>query len=307
MIAGLDSSFDAPTLDQAKAAYAAGIRAWGGYLVSTSDEQILAARAAGRPAMFGLASPWTRAEFARVQQAGLAAIGFCSGKDDPDLLRAKAAAWNILHAVDVEHGIRDDGPWVSPWVRRAQSGLYGAMSVHYQNGEEPGRGAAFNILAWYPGYDPQSTWFDAIELRPPGPCGWQWWGTHTEFGLSVDRMWLDDAIIPTGPGRGGDAAQFPIGGDEMPLTIARKDGTKDVFDVDPSGKMWHTVITSAGAPYNDKLPGDWCRPLGARWNEAESHLTVIGRGWQNGQGGSIFQLDWDASDGQWSGPTRLAS
>lgn len=194
MIAGLDSSFTRPTLAQARQAYAAGYRAWGGYLVSDSDEVVLAARARHQ-GLHGLAAPWTRDEFAVVQEAGLVAIGFCSGWDDPDALRAKAAAWDVLSCVDAEKGIRDDhegGNWVPGFVVTARCGLYGAMSVHYETAEPTGRGALFNILAWYPGYNPYATWFDAIELRPPGPCAWQWQGTHDEFGIPVDSLWLDD-------------------------------------------------------------------------------------------------------------------
>ena len=181
MIAGLDSSFDAPTLAQAREAYASGVRIWGGYLGSRDG--------------LGLAVRWNRMSFWNVQQAGIVAVGFCSGYDDPDWIRTTATEWGILACVDVENGIRDDGAWVSGFVQRARCGLYGSMSTHYQTGEPDGRGAAFNILAWYPGYDPRSTWFDAIELRPSGPAGWQWQGTHTELGLGVDRGWYDDWFL----------------------------------------------------------------------------------------------------------------
>ena len=158
VVRGLDSSFDAPTPSQARAAYQAGYRAWGGYLGSRDG--------------LGLAVRWTRAQFQVVQDEGLTAIAFCSGYDNPDWIREAAAAWGVVPCVDVERGIREDGPWVRPWVLQAQCGLYGAMSVHYETGEPAGRSALFNILAWYPGWDPQATWFDAIEMRPPGPCGW---------------------------------------------------------------------------------------------------------------------------------------
>jgi len=197
MIAALDSSFDAPTLEQAKAAYASGVRVWGGYFGSRDG--------------LGLAVRWNRMSFWNLQEAGITPIGFCSGWDDPDWIRTTAAEWGILACVDAEPGIRADGEggnWIPGFVERAQCGLYGPMSVHYETGEAAGRGALFNIMAWYLGWDPQATWYDAIEPRPPGPCGWQWWGTHDEvyagIPLSVDRSWLDDIILPYGPGRGGD-------------------------------------------------------------------------------------------------------
>lgn len=219
IVGGLDSSFNRPTRAQARAARAAGIRAWGGYFGSSPG--------------LGLATLWSRADFAVLQAEGIQPIGFCSGWDDEDWIRNTAAEWGIQPCVDVERGIRDDGPWVAGWVRRAQAGLYGAMSVHYETGEPPGRGANFNILAWYPGYDPRSSWFDAIELRPPGPCGWQWQGTHSEFGLSVDRLWFDGLIITSGPGRGGDTGELLMNGmlqaapfkpDRLDLIVVGADG-----------------------------------------------------------------------------------
>jgi hypothetical protein len=218
MIAGLDSSYDAPTLAQAQAAYAAGVRVWGGYIGSRDG--------------LGLAVRWPRMAFWNLQQAGITAIGFCSGWDDPDWIRTTAAEWGILACVDVERGIRDEfdgGTWLPDWLQRAQCGLYGPMSVHYATGEPPGRGANFNVLAWYPGFDPRATWFDAIEARPPGPCGWQWQGTHDEVytgrRLSVDSMWLDDLLIPSGPGRGGDTpAQAAGGGSSSMVTLTGADG-----------------------------------------------------------------------------------
>src|SRR5262249_9656357 len=199
MIEGLDSSFDEPTLEQARQAYAAGVRAWGGYFGSRDG--------------LGLAVRWNRMSFWNVQQAGMRAIGFCSGWDDPDWIRRTAAEWDILACADVEFGIREDGDWVDDWVARAASGLYGNTSVHYRAGRPPGRGAAFNVAAWYfkvppECWDPQMTW--PWWLPATGrPTGWQFCGTHDEFGLSVDRSWLDDWFAPA-------LTSNPIGGDMTP-------------------------------------------------------------------------------------------
>src|SRR5215472_13783959 len=116
---------------------------------------------------------------------GSTPIAFCSGWDDPTALRTMAAAWNVRLCLDVESGIRGDGPWVQPWLDASGAGLYGVAGVH------AGRRAAFHILARYPGFDPGVTW-DGGVLRPPGPVGWQWLGGHLEFGLDVDRGWYDD-------------------------------------------------------------------------------------------------------------------
>lgn len=183
MVPGLDSSFDRPTPAQAAAAYAAGVRAWGGYFGSADG--------------LGLATRWSRQDFEVVKAAGMTAIGFCSGWDDPNWIRDTAAAWGILAAVDVEAHIRDDGPWVQPWLDVSLAGLYGNSSVHYNTA---GRRAAFHIVSWYfavpPAcFDPALTWPWWLP-RPAAPCGWQFCGTHSEFGLSVDRSWVDDWFAP---------------------------------------------------------------------------------------------------------------
>lgn len=98
-----------------------------------------------------------------------------------------AADWQVRLCLDVERLIRDDGPWVQPWLDASGAGLYGVRSVHVN------RRAAFHIAAWYPGNNPQSTypvfWESVIT-----PCGWQWQNTHTEFGVSVDRGYYDDVF-----------------------------------------------------------------------------------------------------------------
>lgn len=179
---GRDSSFSAPTLAQAQAAYAAGVRVWGGYFGSRDG--------------LGLAVRWNRMSFWNLQEAGIVPIGFCSGRDDPDWIRVTAAEWGILSCVDVETGIRIDGPWVRGWVQRAGSGLYGLASVHYQAGEPIGRDALFNVVARYPkgGCGGGLTWDPVAGPRPPAPCGWQCQGSHPEFGLIVDSANYDDAF-----------------------------------------------------------------------------------------------------------------
>lgn len=182
MIVGLDSSFDVPSLAQARQARAAGVRVWGGYFGSMDG--------------LGLAVRWSREQFEVLQQADLVAIGFWSGWDDPDWIRETAAAWGIIPICDVEPGIREDGSWVRPAITRARSGLYGLASVHHHTGEPTGRDALCNIVARYPaGGCSSATWDPAAGPRPPGPCGWQCQGTHQAFGLSVDRSSLDDAFL----------------------------------------------------------------------------------------------------------------
>lgn len=170
MIAGLDSSFAKPTPAQLQQAKAHGVRMWSGYLTTKPGVNI--------------AAPWSQQDFDRVKAAGLSSIAFCSGKDDPVACKNRAAAWGVRLCLDVESGIRSDGPWVQDWLTKSGAGLYGGGPVFR------GRRAAFYVLAAYQS-DPRATWSTRVP-RPNGPCGWQWQGTHTEFGCTVDRGWYDD-------------------------------------------------------------------------------------------------------------------
>lgn len=191
MILGADSSFDRPTLDQARAAFAAGFRAWGGYLVTADDAAVIAARGSGQPGMFGLAAPWTRAEFQVVQDAGMRAIAFSSGQDDPAALGAKAAAWDLLGLLDDEDAIRPEGSWVDPWLQASGFGLYGLMAV------QRAHAAPYRIVALYPAGGCQgATW--PTSPPPAEPHGWQCQGTHVDpvTGLEIDLSNLDDFFGP---------------------------------------------------------------------------------------------------------------
>lgn len=172
MIWSLDSSFDAPTLAQAQAAKAAGIGFWWGYLATKPN--------------VGLAAPWSELAFWNVRQAGLGCGAFVSGWDDPVALRTLATSWGIpLLALDDEDGIR---PLTSPdWRPPFLSALGGG---HYGNVARLTLPAQFRIMANYPtGGCTGATW---LGSPPPMPHGWQCRGTHTEFGLSVDRSVMDD-------------------------------------------------------------------------------------------------------------------
>src|SRR5439155_8028783 len=170
MIAGLDSSFAVPTNAQLAQAKAAGVGLWAGYLPEA-----------------GVAHGWSQSDFDRVKAAGLATLAFCSGQADPLTAKRNGEAWGVRICLDVERTIRADGPWVQPWLDASGAGLYGNLPVH------GGRTAAFHLLADYPASgDPKMTW---LGVRPPAPCGWQWEGTHDEFGASVDRGWYDDWFL----------------------------------------------------------------------------------------------------------------
>jgi hypothetical protein len=118
-------------------------------------------------------------------------IAFSSGWDDPSACKALAASWGVRLCLDVEPGIRGNGAWVQPWLDASGAGLYSFADAF------PGRRAAFAILADRSRTppDPNATW-PAWHPQPSMPCGWQWQGTHNEFGVTVDRLWLDDWFAP---------------------------------------------------------------------------------------------------------------
>lgn len=165
----LDSSFDRPTPAQLSEAWNAGVRVWGVYLATKPN--------------VGLAAPWSLADVQVVLDAGYGVVAFASGWDDPVALRQLAEQLGVRLFLDDEDAIRSVGGWEQAWLDAAGAGLYGLRAVH------SGITAVAHIMAEYPGFDPAATW----DGTPPGtPHGWQWQGTHTEFGLSVDRSWVDD-------------------------------------------------------------------------------------------------------------------
>lgn len=176
-VVGLDSA-QPPTADQASAAAAAGVRLWSGYI--------------GTKPNLGLYHVWTQQDFDNARLCGGTPIAFCSGWDDPVACKALAANWNVRLCLDVESGIRGDGPWVQPFLDASGAGLYGVSSVH------SGRRAAFHVLAWYV-FNAGLTW---PGQKPPAPTGWQWENSHSEFGVTVDRGWYDDWF-----GQGEDVTQ----------------------------------------------------------------------------------------------------
>lgn len=243
---GRDSSFSAPTLAQAKVAYAAGVRVWGGYFGSRDR--------------LGLAVRWNRLSFWNLQQAGIIPIGFCSGNDDPDWIRTTAAAWGILPCVDVETGIRVDGSWVRPWVQRARCGLYGLASVHYRAGEPLGRSALFNIVARYPkgGCGGGLAWDPAAGPEPPVPCAWQCQGSHAEFDLEVDSANYDNSFatllggaLPAATTTGG----IGMGATTQGFNI---NGTTHVFELSSEGDLlWWRGTGGGGGQVHAGRDGWW--------------------------------------------------
>lgn len=268
MIASLDSSFSRPDAATAATAYAAGVRVWGGYFGSVDG--------------LGLATRWSRADFDVVRNAGMTAIGFCSGRDDPVWIRDTATAWGILACVDVERFIRDDGPWVDGWLASSQSGLYGNGSVHFETGQPVGRGAAFNIVSGYYGYDPRATWEPWLPL-PAAPTGWQWRGGHSEFGLDVDSSWLDDWFLPSFTSPPIERQPLSGGARMFDFRPGSAELRADLVYVDQQGHLKHrwanggiTGLLSTSAGEEDLSAGLQFAPLSAacRWDPAGANLNI---------------------------------
>lgn len=171
----LDSAYP-PNAAQVAGAKAAGITGWSGYF-------------AGLNILHG----WSQADFDLVKAGGLATFAYCSGWSDPAAMKAQSIAWQVPICLDCETAIRGDGPWVQPWLDASGSGLYGNYGVF------PGKTAAFYVLAAYlsSGNPGAASWWNATP-QPAGPCGWQWVGTHSEFGISVDSSWMDDWFAAIG-------------------------------------------------------------------------------------------------------------
>jgi hypothetical protein len=283
MIAGLDSSFDVPSAAQLAEAKQHGVRMWSGYLQTRSGVNI--------------GHAWKQAEFARVRAAGLAVMAFCSGDDDPVACKNLAAAWGVRLCLDVESGIRGDGPWVQAWLHQSGAGLYGNAPV-FAN-----RQAAFYVLAAYQRHNPASTWTnDPLHPRPHGPCGWQWHGTHQEFGCGVDRGWYDDWFAEHHDGQ-GDNHWSSLGGsvEHGPVAAQNLDGRLQLFALDahahlqdlaqaaPNGGWWSNWA-DLGPPPSPSAGGN---PIVARNLDGRLEVFlrtndgVICHRWQQGAGGAL--------------------
>lgn len=178
-----DSAYP-PNASQCAQAKAGGIAGWAGYFKFGND---------------GILNGWALSDFQRVQQSGLRTLAYCSGWASPTVARSQSLTWDVEICLDVEGGIRGDGGWVQGWLDAAQSGLYGNWGCH------AGRAAAFHVLAAYPtSGDPSDASWWAQSPRPAGLCGWQWAGSHSWAGITVDSSWFDDGIANGlfGPGSG---------------------------------------------------------------------------------------------------------
>jgi hypothetical protein len=192
-------SFGPPTdatLDQAKAA---GVHSWPGYI--------------GGPEA---AITWPASGFERIRAKGLRSpgiyVGLGSGPEAVALAQQRGIPKGevIWHDVETQWSMTHDTvPMAQAWVSAVktagyQAGLYGTAAFVSQYGSH------YDVVwaaggAYYrngPGGNPwPTTPMQVPGCTPPSrPSGVQWWATHDEFGIGVDRSIMDDhfGITPTG-------------------------------------------------------------------------------------------------------------
>ena len=283
MIAGLDSSGYRPTDPAVQSARNAGVGIWSGYLATREG--------------VGLGSPWDRNSFDIARKCGATPLAYCSGFDDPEACKKKAADWNVRLCLDVEDGIRKNGPWVQDWLDASGAGLYGNFWVF------DGRKAPFYVLTAFVPADPAATWGEHYCPRPAGHCGWQWRGTHDDFGGAVDSSWFDEwfstgsalartppRLVAAGGGEGSMILLSASNGRTHRLIVSHSDRT-DAAGNRGGPVVWISIAGGAGGldawPGGDgQIGGDggWIAAgtLAAElwfWTEQQRELLIVqGRG-----------------------------
>lgn len=254
---------------------------------------------------------WTLEHVARVQAAGKRLLPIMVPGNNPQSLDASIAA---LHATALGITTRimviDIEQFSFPpaqWVREA----IGSLHVH---GYKVLRYGDVAGLRSYPAADGDwishglipvraGSWLP-VPLLPDGCVADQYAVQVTINGTGYDVSVAEMDMFSVAPRR---AELDTYVREQMPLTITRHDGTIDTCSVMPDGSLRHTVL-EAGTKrpmYNDTLPGSWSSLIDMHWDDAEAHLTVTGYGWQNGQGGSVWYVEWDADNPVWTGPTEV--
>ncbi len=174
----VDSSW-IPTKSQIALAKSDGIEAWGGYLASGPNEDLL--------------NPWPDSAFQLVRSGGLIPYAYVSGLDDPTWLKAQAASLGIKIILDCENGVRADGTWTDPFLLASGAGLYGDATVQWAHRTH---GHVSYIFAGYPGGVQTANWPSyAAQPDPARPLGWQYLGTVSRPYGVVDLLNLDPAVL----------------------------------------------------------------------------------------------------------------
>src|SRR5207237_988026 len=107
--------------------------------------------------------------------------------------------------------------------------------------------------------------------RPNGPCGWQWQGTHKEFGWSVDRGWFEDSFVA---GHVAKTHWASLGGSFQhdPVVAQNQDGRLELLALGAGG---HLLDLAQSAPNGSWSPSwaDLCPPPAA----GAASNPVVGR------------------------------
>jgi hypothetical protein len=271
----LDSAV-APNDSQIAQAKAAGYAGWAGYFYAPGIYHPYAAD--------GRDLGWTMERFHAVQNAGLGALAYCSGNADPLAMRAQSHTWDVPICLDDEAGIRADGPWVQPWLDASGAGLYGNYWVH------TGRTAPFHVLAAYPtSGDPYDASWWSQTPRPAGICAWQWAGSHSWAGITVDSTWADDnfpGVLGGGSGSiQGDNEDLLYVGPFHPLAASLKAFAAGNYYSDPLAAAKVGGGVTIGAVYAVD---------GYRYSNSPVQSSDLG----NGQPGPDYAF-WHVKTGGW--------
>jgi hypothetical protein len=274
-------SFGPPTdatLDQAKAA---GVHSWPGYI--------------GGPEA---AITWPRDAFDRIRAKGLRSpgiyVGLGSGPEAVSLSQQRGipAGEVIWHDVETQWSMSHDTPamaqaWVAS-VKAAgyQAGLYGTAAFVAQYG-------GFYDVVWAaggayyrngPGGNPwPSTPMQVPGCVPPSrPSGVQWWATHDEFGIGVDRSIMDDHFgVTTGDDMPDKQTadflawtQYFLGLGRMPESVAAMGSRGDrIMQIGTLSSFWEIT----GSEEGKKTGGffGWMAACTLRLGLIDAHLADL--------------------------------
>lgn len=226
-----------PKVAQLKAAKAAGVQGWNGYLASGPNEDIL--------------EPWTEADFELVLSVLRYTMGYVSGLDDPAWLKATAKAWGIPISLDDENGVRGDGAWTDPFLAASGAGLYGGSAVQkaHLTHAHP-----FYVFSEYPasGNPSQGNWPPGFAA-PPQRKGWQYSDKGNLGGLEVDLSIFDEAIYgAVAPVEEDDMGQLVVAAVVNPNGVAADNAWYLFWLGDNPWKKWFDAVSGDAA---DEFPG----------------------------------------------------
>lgn len=179
--------------------------------------------------------------------------------------------------------------WVQPWLDTSGFGQYGNLPVF------TGIHASHYVFAAYPGADPGASWPSYVARPADGnPCAWQYQGTTSMFGRSVDLTHYDDGFF----GKFGPSPGHLTGDDEM-LYIGPKHAYGGTLKVLPLSAI------PGGAPKAYRDPFASALATGALTAGASiqvDYYVYVSDSWPALESGSTATFDdhavWHATSGQ---------